>query len=83
MITADRGFIQFLRPDCGFWLLGSSDRGSQRSPGNFTSSLLCAGFHAVEKMTSNSDVLKRDGSVMARDESFFFFLIFHNTAIPQ
>ena len=24
MITADRGFIQFLCPDFGFWLLGSS-----------------------------------------------------------
>ena len=24
MITADRGFIQFLGPDFGFWLLGSS-----------------------------------------------------------
>ena len=42
MITADRGFIQFLGSDFGFiqflgsdfgfWLLGSSDRGSQRSP---------------------------------------------------
>ena len=30
MITADRGFIQFLGPDFGFCLLGSSDRGSQR-----------------------------------------------------
>jgi len=46
-------------------MFGSSDRGSQRSPGNFTSSLLCAGCHAVEKMTSNSDALRRDGSVMA------------------
>ena len=54
MITADRGFIQFLGPDFGFWLLGRSDRGSQRSPGNFTLSLLCAGCHAVEKMTRNS-----------------------------
>ena len=35
MITADRGFIQFLDPDFGFWWLGRSDRGSQRSPGNF------------------------------------------------
>ena len=26
MITADRGFIQFLGPDFGFWLLGRSDR---------------------------------------------------------
>ena len=25
MITADRGFIQSLGPDFGFWLLGSSD----------------------------------------------------------
>ena len=65
MITADRGFIQILRPDCGFWLLGSSDRGSQRSPGNLTFSFLCAGCPAVEKMTTNSNALKRDGSVMA------------------
>ena len=60
MITADRGFIQFLGPDFGFWFLGSSDRGSQRSPGNFTFSLLC---HLVEKMTRNSNAVKRDGSV--------------------
>jgi len=65
MITADRGFIQILGPDCGFWLLGSSDRGSQRSPGNLTFSFLCAGCPAVEKMTTNSNALKRDGSVMA------------------
>ena len=54
MITADRGFIQFLGPDFGFWLLGRSDRsdrGSQRSRGNLTFSLLCAGCHAVEKTT--------------------------------
>ena len=54
MITADRGFIQFLGPDFGFWLLGRSDRsdrGYQRSRGNLTFSLLCAGCHAVEKMT--------------------------------
>ena len=44
MITADRGFIQFLGWDFGFWLLESSDRGSQRSPGNLTFSLLCADF---------------------------------------
>ena len=52
MITADRGFIQFLGPDFGFWLLGRSDRsdrGSQRSRGNL--SLLSAGRQAVEKMT--------------------------------
>ena len=62
MIIADRGFIQFLSPD---WLLGSSDRGSQRSPRNLTFSLLCVGCHAVEKMTRNGDGLTRDGSVMA------------------
>ena len=53
MTTADRGFIQFLGSDFGFWLLGSSDRGSQRFPGNLTFSLLdllCAKCHAVEKM---------------------------------
>ena len=49
-VTADCGFIQFLGPDFGFWLSGSSDRGSQRSHGNLTFSLLCAGSHAVEKM---------------------------------
>ena len=58
MITADRGFIQIMGLDFGFWLFGSPDRGSQRSPENFTSSLLCAGCHA---MTSNGDALKRDG----------------------
>ena len=52
MITADRGFIQTLGPDFGFWLLGSSDRGSQRSPENLTFFLLCAGRHAVEKILS-------------------------------
>ena len=54
VITADHGFIQFLGPDFGFWLLGRSDRtdrGSQRSQGNLTFSLLCAGCHAVEKTT--------------------------------
>ena len=60
MITADRGFIQFLGPDFGFWLLARSDRGSQRSPGNFTLSHLCAGCHAVEKMTRNSEALELD-----------------------
>ena len=54
MITADRGFIQFLGPHFGLWLLGRSDRsdwGSQRSQGNLTFSLLCAGCLAMEKMT--------------------------------
>ena len=64
-ITADRGFIQFLGPDFGFWLLGSSDRGCQRSPRHLTFSLLCVGCHAVDKMTRHSDALKHDGSVMA------------------
>ena len=36
MTAADRGFIKFLGPDFGFWLLGSSVRGSQRYPGNLT-----------------------------------------------
>ena len=58
MISAGCGFIQFLGPDFGFWLLGRSDRGSQRSPGNFTFSLFCAGCHAVEKMTRNSEALE-------------------------
>ena len=52
MITADCGFIQILGPDFGFWLLGSSDRRSQRSPENLTFFLLCAGCHAVEKILS-------------------------------
>ena len=60
MITADRGFIQFLSPDFGFWLLGSSDRGSQRSP-EISYSLI----HVPEKMTRNNDALKRNGFVMA------------------
>ena len=47
MITADRGFIQYLGPDFGFWLLGSSDRGSQRSPGNLTFYLSRAGCHQI------------------------------------
>ena len=64
-ITADHGFIQFLGPDFGLWLLGSSDRGSQRSPGHLTFSLLCVRCHAMEKVTRNSDALKRDGSVIA------------------
>ena len=51
LMTANPGFIQFLGQDFGFWLLGSPDRGSQRSPGNVTFSLLCAGRQAVEKMT--------------------------------
>ena len=42
MITADRGFIQFLGSDFGFWLLGSSDRGSLRCPENLTFSLYVA-----------------------------------------
>ena len=40
MISADCAFIQFLGPDFGVWLLGSSDRGSQRSSGNLTLSLM-------------------------------------------
>ena len=31
MITAGRGFIQFLGPDFGFWLLGRSDRSDRGS----------------------------------------------------
>ena len=62
MITSDRSFIQFLGP--GFWLLGRSDHGSQRFPGNPTFSLLYAGCHAVEKMTRNGDALNRGRSVM-------------------
>ena len=65
MITVDHGFIHILGPDFGFWLLGSLDGGSQRSPGNLTFSLLCAGCHVVEKMTRNRNALKHDGFVMA------------------
>ena len=70
MITADRGFIQFLGPDFGFWWLGRSDRGSQRSPGNFIFSLFCAGCHAVKKMTRNSEALELDVAI-----SLLFFLV--------
>ena len=70
MITADRSFIQFLGPDFGFWLLGRSDRGFQRSPGNFTLSHLCAVCHAVEKMTRNSEALELDVAIR-----LFFFLV--------
>ena len=49
--------------DFGFWLFGSSDRGSQHSPGNLAFSLLCDGCHAVEKMTRYNNALKHDGSV--------------------
>ena len=45
MITADRGFIQFLGPDFGFWLLGSSDRGSPRCPENLTFSILLSIYY--------------------------------------
>ena len=65
MTTADCGFIQILGPNFGFWLLGSSDRGSPGWPRNLTFSLLCARCHAVETMTRNSHALKRDGSSMA------------------
>ena len=61
MITADRGFLQFLGPDFGFLLFGRpdrSDRGSQRSRGNLTFSPLCAGCHAVEKMTLVTEILR-------------------------
>ena len=50
MITADRGIFQILGSDFEFWLLGSSDLGSQRSPGNLTFSFLCAGCYPVEKI---------------------------------
>ena len=40
MITADCGFTQFLGPEFGFWLLGSSDRGSQSSHGSLITSSL-------------------------------------------
>ena len=69
IITAD-GFILFMSQEFGFWLLGSSDRGSQRSPGNLTFSLLCARCHAVEKMTRNSDAVHSSfckGSFLAGD----------------
>ena len=36
MITADRGFIQIMGLDFGFWLFGSPNRGSQRRPGKLT-----------------------------------------------
>ena len=42
MITADRGFIQIMGLDFGFWLFGSPDRGSRRRPGKLTFSFSCA-----------------------------------------
>ena len=64
MVTADRGFIQIMGPDFGFWLFGNSDRGSQRSRGNLTFSLLSmCRCHAVEKMNRNSNAFMRDGSL--------------------
>ena len=65
MTTADCGFIQILGPNFGFSLLGSSDRGSPGCPRNLTFSLSCAGCHAVEKMTRNSDALQHEGPSMA------------------
>ena len=72
MITADHGFIQFLGPDFGFWLLGSSDHGSPGCPKNLTYSLFCAGCHAVEKITGNSGALKCDESTMAMMKVAFY-----------
>ena len=72
MITADRGFIQFLGPDFGFWLLRSSERGSQRCRGNFTFSLFCAVCLAVKKMTINSEALNFDVAISL----LFFSLVF-------
>ena len=51
-------------------MLGRSDRGSQRSPGNFTLSLLCARCHAVEKMTRKSEALELDVAIC-----LLFFLV--------
>ena len=42
MTTEDRGFIQIMGPDFGFWLFGDLDRGPKRSRRNLTFSLLCA-----------------------------------------
>ena len=70
VITVDCGFIKFLGLDFRFWLLGRSDRGSQRSPGNFTLSLFCARYHAVEKMTRNREALELDMAI-----SMLFFLV--------
>ena len=60
MITADRSFIQIMGPDFGFWLFGSSDRGSQRK--SHFLSFMCR-CRAVENMTRNSNALKCEGSV--------------------
>ena len=60
MITADRGFIQIMGPDFGFWLLGSSDRGSQRRPGSSVS------LSYVPMSRSGENV--RDGFVLAESD---------------
>ena len=51
--------------DFGFWLLGSSDCGSQHSPRNVTFSFLCAECQAVVKMPRNRSAPTHDGSMMA------------------
>ena len=43
--------------------------------------LLCAGFNAVEKMTRNSNALKRDGSVMPDSDVVDFLSGSTNSAI--
>ena len=69
MITADRGFIQIMGLDFGFWLFGT------KSGSWISTSLRKAHFlflmrrcHAVEKVTKNSNALMRDGSVMAHSD---------------
>ena len=48
MITAEQGYIQFLGTDFGFWLLGVWIMVL-----SIPLEILCAGCHAVEKMTRN------------------------------
>ena len=62
-------------------MLGNSDGGSRRSPGNLTFSLLRARCHAVEKMARNSNALKRDGSVMADSDLIDFLCRSTDSAI--
>ena len=55
MITADRGFIQFLGPDFGFRLLGRSDR-SDRGSSTFPRKSLFLSFMCRMSHSGENDV---------------------------